>query len=59
MNFDRDDLQKIFERKVDSAVQGEKEAQQKMCQAEAEIEAKNLETRNRDHSFQDKRLPRN
>ena len=42
---DRENLQKILERKVDSAVQGEKEAQQILYQAEAEIEAKNWEKR--------------
>ena len=50
---DRDNLQKIHERKVDLAIPGEKEAQQKLYQAEAEIEAKNREKRNRDHSFQE------
>ena len=50
---DGDNLEKILERKVDSVIQGEKEAQQKLCQAEAEIEAKNWEKRNRDHSFQE------
>ena len=50
---DRDHLQKILERKVDMAIQGEKEAQQKLYQAEAEIEAKNWELRNRDYSFQE------
>ena len=50
---DRDNLQKILERKVDMAIQGEKEAQQKLCQAEAEIEAKDSEKRNRNYSFQD------
>ena len=49
---DRDNLQKILERKVDLAIQGE-EAQQKLYQAEAEIEAKNWEKRNRDYSFQE------
>ena len=50
---DRDNLEKILERKVDLATQGEKEAQQKLYHAEAEIEAKNWEKRNRDHSFQE------
>ena len=50
---DRGNLQKILERKVDLAIQGEKEAQQKLYQAEAEIEAENSEKRNRDHSFQE------
>ena len=38
---DRENLQKILERKVDLAIQGE-EAQQKLYQAEAEIEAKKV-----------------
>ena len=50
---DRDYLQKILERKVDLAIQGENESQQQLYQAEAEIEAKNWEKRNRDHSFQE------
>ena len=48
---DRNNLQKILERNVDLAIRGEKEAQQKLCQAEAEIEAKNWEKRNRDSFF--------
>ena len=50
---DRENLQKILERKVDSAVQGEKEAQQILYQAEAEIEAKNWEKRNQNYAFQE------
>ena len=50
---DRDNLDKILERKVDLAIQGEKEAQQKLYHAEAEIESKNWEKRNRDHSLQE------
>ena len=46
-------MQKILERKVDLAIRGEKEAQQKLYQAEAEIEAKKWEKRNRDLSFQE------
>ena len=46
---DRDNLQKIFDRKVDLAIQGEKEAQQKLKQ----VEAKSWEKRNWDHSFQE------
>ena len=46
----RESRKKIRLRKVDSAIQEEKEAQQKLYQAEAEIEAKNWENRNRDHS---------
>ena len=38
---DRENLQKIFERKVDSAVRGERLAQQKLY--EAEVEARNFE----------------
>ena len=50
---DRDNLEKKLERKVDLAIQGEKEAQQKLYHAEAEIKAKNWEKRNRNHSFQE------
>ena len=50
---DRDDLQKILERKVDLAIQGESETQQKLYEAETEIEAKNWEKPNRDQSFQE------
>ena len=50
---DRDNLQKILERIVDLAIQGEKEVQPKLYQAEVEFEAKNWEKRNRDHSFQE------
>ena len=50
---DRDNLQKILERKVDLAIQEEEETQQKLYQAEAEIEAKIWEKRNRDHSVQE------
>ena len=38
---DRDNPQKILKRKLDMAIQGEKEGQQKLKQAEAEIEGKN------------------
>ena len=38
---DRDNLQMILERKVDSAIQGQNEAQQKLYEAEAEVEARN------------------
>ena len=55
MRWDRDNLQKILERKVDSAIQGER-LSKKLYQAEAEIEAKNWEKRNRDHSFHASRL---
>ena len=50
---DRDDLQKILERKIDLVIQGEKEDQQKLYLAEAEMEAKSWEKRNMDQSFQD------
>ena len=48
---DRDNLEKILERKVDLAIQGEKDAQQKMYQGEAEIEAKNWRKSKLDLSF--------
>ena len=38
---DRDNPEKILERNLDLAIQGEKEGQQKLNQAEAEIEGKN------------------
>ena len=39
---DRENIQSILERKVDSAVRGEFMAQQKICdEAEAEVEARN------------------
>ena len=50
---DRDNLQKILERKVDLAIQGENEAQQKLYQAETEIEAKNWEKTNSDIAFRE------
>ena len=40
---EREHLQIILERKVDSAVRGERKAQQKLCEGEAEVEARNLE----------------
>ena len=50
---DRENLQKILERKVDSAVRGEMMAQRKLYQAGAEVEARNWEKRNSDISFQE------
>ena len=50
---DRDNLQKILERKVDLAIQGEKEDQQKLCLGVAEMEAKSWEKRNLGHAFQE------
>ena len=50
---DRDNLQKILERKVDLAIQGEKEDQQQLYLAEGEMEAKSWEKRNLDHPFQE------
>ena len=38
---DRENLQKTLERKVDSAVRGERMAQQKLYEAEAEVETRN------------------
>ena len=43
----------VERRKFDLAFQGEKQAQQKLYRAQAEIEAKNWEQRNRDRSFQE------
>ena len=45
---DRENHQKIFERKVDLAARGEREAQQQLYEAEAEVEARNWEKRNSD-----------
>ena len=51
---DRENLQKILERKVDFAVRGEeREAQQKLYQAGAEVEAGNWEKRNSDIACQE------
>ena len=38
---DRENLQKILERKVDSAVRGERVTQQNLYEAEAEVETRN------------------
>ena len=38
---DRENLQKILERKLDSAVRGERVTQQKLYEAEAEVETRN------------------
>ena len=38
---DREDLQQILERKVDSAIRGEMMAHRKLYEAEAEVEARN------------------
>ena len=45
---DRENLQKILEREVDSAFRGERMAQQKLYEAEAGVEARNWEKRNSD-----------
>ena len=45
--------QKILERKVDLAVRGEREAQQKNDQAEADVEARNWEKKNSDFACQE------
>ena len=44
----RENLQKFLERKVDSAVRGERMAQQTLYEAEAEVEASNWDKRNSD-----------
>ena len=49
---DRENLHKIFERKVDLAVRGERMVQQKFHEAEAEVEARNWEKRNSDTAFE-------
>ena len=50
---DRENLQKILERIVDSAVRGQRMAQQKLHEAEAEAEAGNWEKRRQDIAFQE------
>ena len=50
---DKENLQKILERKVDLAVRGERETQQKMYQAEAEVEARNWDKQRQDSAFQE------
>ena len=50
---DRDNLRKILERKVDSAVRCELLSQQKVYEAESEVEAKNWEKRNSDIVFRE------
>ena len=50
---DKENLQKIFERKVDLVVQGERAAQQKKFEAEAEVDARNWEKRNSDIAFRE------
>ena len=51
---DRGNLHKILERKVDSAVRGERMAQQELYEAEAEVEARNWEKRRQDIALQEK-----
>ena len=48
----RENLHKIFERKVDLAVQGERMAQQGLYEAEAVVEARKRKERNSDIAFQ-------
>ena len=48
---DREHLHKILERKVDLAVRGERIAQQRLYEAEAEVEARYWEKRNSDIAF--------
>ena len=50
---DREKLQKILERKLDLAVRGEREAQQKLYQAEAEVEARNWQKQRQNFAFQE------
>ena len=48
---DRQNLNKIFERKAELAVRGENLAQQRFYEAEADVEVKNWEKRNSDVAF--------
>ena len=50
---DKENLPKILERKVDSAVRGEMLAQRKLHEAEGEVEARNWEKKNSDFAFQE------
>ena len=50
---DKENLQKIFERKVDLAFRGERAAQQKLFEGEAEVEARNWEKSNTDIAFRE------
>ena len=50
---DRANLQKILERKVDSAVRGKKITHHKLYEAEAEVEARNWEKQCKDIAFQE------
>ena len=45
---DKQNLHKIFERKAELAARGEKVAQQRLYDAEADVEVKQWETRNSD-----------
>ena len=48
---DRQNLHKILERKAELAVRGEKLAQQRLYEAEADVELKHWEKRNSDTAF--------
>ena len=50
---DRENLQKSLERKVDSAVRGERMAQQKLYEAEADVEPRNCKKKKVDISLQE------
>ena len=50
---DRQIIHKILERKAAIAVRGERMAQQRLYEAEAEVEARNWEKRNSDIAFQE------
>ena len=50
---DRENLRKILEREVDSAVRGEKITHHKLYEAEAEVEAGNWEKHRQDVAFQE------
>ena len=53
IRYETENLQKIFDRKVDSAVGGERICQQKLFEAEAVVEARNWGKRNSDVAFQE------
>ena len=48
---DKQNLHKVLERNAELAVKGEELAEQKLCEAEAEVEARNWEKRNSDTAF--------
>ena len=50
---ERENIQQVLERKVDFAVRGERVAQQELCEAQSEVEAKNWEKKNSEIAFRE------